>query len=302
MNKKVIISVDAGGTSTRYAVIDDEKNLLKSYEGLPGSPAINANAENDIFYMLCHIYEDIKDSYEICGIVFGMSGFALVHVNEFTKRLVEKFHTNIFMHHDAYLALYSIMQDKYKSGVVVISGTGSAVFGLNGDKEFMASGWGQLLTERGSAYACVKDFVCKMIHDREEKGTFTNLQQKLLDHLHYEKLEDFKPLFYLHKKDEIAKYSLFFKEEALNGDKEAIDWLYYNGTLLGLDTISAAKRVGIEKDVVIGFRGGFVLNSSEVIKGCIDTVKEAGYNPIVLDGDLNPVFGGYYIAKEKGFF
>lgn len=300
--EKVIISIDAGGTSTRYAIIDKDKNLIKTYEGLPGSPAINANAENDIFFMLCHIYEDIKNDYELCGMVFGMSGFALVHEKEFIARLIDKFHTNIFMDHDAYLALYSIMQDKYQNGVVVISGTGSAIFGKNSDLRFMSSGWGQLLTERGSAYASVKDFVCKLIHEKEETGDISSLGKKFMNYLHFEKLEDFKPLFYLHKKDEVAKNSIFFKVEADKGNQEAIDWLYYNGTLLGLDSASCAKRVNINKDIVIGFRGGFVQNSKYVINGCLDTLKEKGFNPIVIEGDLNPVYGGYYIAKERGFF
>ena len=300
--KNIIISIDAGGTGTRYALIDEQKQLIKEYTGTPGSPAININAEDDIYEMLLSIKEEVKNIYNVKCLVLGMSGFALVNVFDFKKRLTDLFNAPVILENDGVIALYSIIQDKYSSGVVVISGTGSAIFSSNNNKVFMSSGWGQLLTERGSAYASVKDFVCNMIHYREETGTLTPLGMKFLNYFGFKELEDFKMLFYRHTKDEVAKNCIFFQEEAKKGDIEAIEWLKYNGHVLAIDTINAVKRVDINGEFAIGFRGGFI-NHSEISKQTlISELKEAGLSPIIVDGDDDPVYGGYYLAKQKGYF
>lgn len=301
LGSSVIISVDAAGTSTKYAVIGRDKEVLYSCVGVSGSPAVNPNAVNDIYHKLEEIYNIIENVHQLKAIILGISGFALVDVEDFTTRLKNRFNTNIIMESDAYMALFSILQDKYENGIVVVSGTGAVILALNKGQLFMSNGWGELLTERGSAYTSVRDFVCKMIHNNEQKGYLSPLEQKFLKYMNYTKLEDFKMLFYRHHKDEIAVYSKFFIEEAAKGDEEAIDWLYHNGNLLGIDAISASKRVSMDGEFAIGFRGGFISNASLVIQGIMEILNNAGYKPRVVEGENNPIFGGYFLAKRLGF-
>ena len=48
-----------------------------------------------------------------------------------------------------------MVEDKYNEGILVISGTGSAVVGIKDDKTLLYGGYGVLLTESGSAlYIC----------------------------------------------------------------------------------------------------------------------------------------------------
>ena len=172
--------------------------------------------------------------------------------------------------------------------------------GINKDKSFLASGWGQLLTERGSAYACVKDYVCQMINDYELNGTISPFGEKLMKHLGYEDLQEFKKLFYRHTKDQVAQSSKFFYEQAEKGDLEAQQWLYHNGELLAKDSLAAIKHLKMSNNVVIGFRGGFASNVHYVQEGVIDTLQKKGINPTIVKGDKDPIYGAYYMAKRKG--
>ena len=172
--------------------------------------------------------------------------------------------------------------------------------GMNKDKSFLASGWGQLLTERGSAYACVKDYVCEMINDFELNGNISAFGRKLMNNLGYDDLQEFKKLFYRNSKDEVAQSSKFFYSEAQKGDVEAQQWLYHNGELLAKDSLAAIRHLKMSKKIVIGFRGGFASNVHYVQEGVIDTLKKNGIDPIIVAGDKDPIYGAYYMAKRKG--
>ena len=121
-----------------------------------------------------------------------------------------------------------------------------------------------------------------------------------MQHLGYTDLQEFKKLFYRHSKDEVASSSKFFYEEAKKGDKEAQKWLYHNGEMLADNALDAIRHLKMSKRVVIGFRGGFASNVHYVQEGVIDTLKKNGIEPIVVKGDLDPIYGSFYMAKRKG--
>lgn len=301
ITEDAIIVVDAGGTKTKTALIDHNKEVVYTCLGGSGSPAVDPNALNTIHAGVKEVYDLYHDKYNIKGIIMGVSGIFIVeNRQEYADKMAGEFNTDVILESDALLALYSIVQDQYDEGLLVLAGTGTAIMGINKDKSFLASGWGQLLTERGSAYACVKDYVCQMINDYELNGEITPFGQKLMTHLGYDDLQEFKKLFYRHSKNEVAQSSQFFYKEAEKGDLEAQKWLYHNGELLAKDALAAIKHLKMNKRVALGFRGGFASNVHYVQEGVIDNLKKHGMDPVVVKGDKDPIFGGYYMAKKKG--
>ncbi len=301
--EKVILAIDAGGTSTRYNLYNKEKKVLYSLKMGSGSPAVNVNATKDIFNSISEIYNNvIKDVYKLAGIVIGMSGFALVNEEKYKKELEDAFNTTIILENDAVLALNSVLGLDDDKGVVIISGTGAIVMATNGKDIYSCNGWGELLTERGSAYACVRDFVCDMVVSMEEKGELTPFQNKFLEYMGFSDIEEFKMLFYRHTKSEVAKYCMFFIEEANKGNKAAKAYLYKMGESFANDCINASKHVNLGKSFVLGFRGGFIKLSIDIRQGVIDTLKNKDYSVIINDLDSEPICGAYYQAKKKGLF
>lgn len=301
ITKDAIIAIDAGGTKTKCALIDHKKDIVYSIVGGSGSPAVDPKALDTIYNCIKEVYDLYCDKYNIKAIVMGVSGiFTVENRQAYVDKIESDFNTIAILESDALLALHSIVQDKHDEGLLVLAGTGTAIMGINKDKSFLASGWGQLLTERGSAYACVKDYVCQMINDYELNGSISMFGQKLMKHLGYDDLQEFKKLFYRNTKDQVAQSSKFFYDEAEKGDLEAQQWLYYNGELLAKDSLAAIKHLKMSKNVVIGFRGGFASNVHYVQEGVIDTLEKKGINPVVVKGDKDPIYGAYYMAKRKG--
>lgn len=301
ITKDAIIAIDAGGTKTKAALIDYKKEIVYSMIGGSGSPAVDPKALDTIYNCVKEVYDLYSDKYNIKAIVMGVSGiFTVENRQEYVDKIASEFNTVAILESDALLALYSIVQDKYDEGLLVLAGTGTAIMGINKDKSFLASGWGQLLTERGSAYACVKDYVCQMINDYELNGDISTFGQKLMKHLGYDDLQEFKKLFYRNTKDQVAQSSKFFYDEAEKGDLEAQQWLYHNGELLAKDSLAAIKHLKMNSNVAIGFRGGFASNVHYVQEGVLDSLEKKGIKPVVVKGDKDPIFGAYYMAKRKG--
>lgn len=301
ITKDAIIAIDAGGTKTKCALIDHKKDIVYSMVGGSGSPAVDPKALDTIYNCVKEVYDLYCEKYNIKAILMGVSGiFTVENRQAYIDKIASDFNTIAILETDALLALHSIVQDKYDEGLLILAGTGTAIMGMNKDKSFLASGWGQLLTERGSAYACVKDYVCKMINDYELNGEISSFGQKLMKHLGYDDLQEFKKLFYRHTKDQVAQSSKFFYEQAENGDLEAQQWLYYNGELLAKDSLAAIKHLKMSNNVVIGFRGGFASNVHYVQEGVVDALTKKGINPTVVKGDKDPIYGAYYMAKRKG--
>jgi N-acetylglucosamine kinase-like BadF-type ATPase len=301
ITKDAIIAIDAGGTKTKCALIDHKKDIVYSIVGGSGSPAVDPKALDTIYNCVKEVYDLYCDKYNIKAIVMGVSGiFTVENRQEYVEKIASDFNTTAVLETDALLALHSIVQDKHDEGLLVLAGTGTAIMGINKDKSFLASGWGQLLTERGSAYACVKDYVCQMINEYEMNGLISPFGKKLMNHLGYDDLQEFKKLFYRNTKDQVAQSSKFFYDEAEKGDLEAQQWLYHNGELLAKDSLAAIKHLKMSKNVVIGFRGGFASNVHYVQEGVMDTLIKKGINPTIVKGDKDPIYGAYYMAKRKG--
>ena len=108
----------------------------------------------------------------------------------YEDRYALEFNTKVFIESDVLLALFSNFTDLYDEGVLVLSGTGSAVLGIKNTKTRLIGGWGHLLTECGSSYSVVRDFICKLIRQYESEGIISDLGKRFMEHLNYTHIND----------------------------------------------------------------------------------------------------------------
>ncbi len=308
MNKKVIMSVDAGGTKTKVALIDYEKNIVFEKVGESGSPAVlKEKAIENIVNLVKEAISENNGLYDISYIQMGISGLGVVKDKvSYEKKLAEELNIPVSMENDAIEALYSTVTDLYEEGIVILAGTGSAVCGINKSDEVMLNGgWGHLLTEDGSSYSAVRTLVVKMIKQYEEGEEICPLGQKLMALLNVVNLPDIRNFIYYQTKNEIASYSKLISAEADKGDCDAIEILKEAGKELANRVITLSKRLGIsviDGKSVLGFRGGFVSNIPLVREEIMKTLKQNGYNFSLADSKIDPVYGGFYLAKRKRVF
>lgn len=300
--EEVIIAVDAGGTKTKFCVMNHNLDIIHTHMEGCGSPAVlGLDAINNIHRGLVATMKVAKEKYKVVAISMGISGLGVIkdkfeHINAFEK----EFKVPVVMENDAVLALHSIVTDQYEEGVLVLSGTGSAILGIKNLETRLIGGWGHLLTEAGSSYSVVRDLICNLIHDYENKNVISPLGTAFMKKINIEFVDEFKVFFYQNTKKDIASYSRFISEMASEGNKEAINLLIKSGEDLAVDVKNAYNALNLSSNAVLGFRGGFIRSLDLVKDSLINKLKEFGYNPVIVEGYIDPIYGAYYMAKRYG--
>lgn len=294
---KIYICVDAGGTSTKVTIFHCNGKILATGIGKSGSPAV------DIQHWYQHIDEAIQltlsqlslEKVEIEYIEIGVSGISALsshqEINDFFEK---KYHSKCEIISDTLTALYSVMDENDSSGIVVISGTGVAIYGEHKGQSHLVGGWGHLIREQGSAYAIVHDLAIEIIEKYEVGKVLDQLEEGFLAALGFHSARDLTQLFYQHSKDEIAKWSIYIKTYAQKGDIHAISLLYAQGIALGKQVEHLIQFLSIPAKTKIGLRGGFLENEGQyIIKGMRDYFNQRNIELTFEECKINQMIGVY---------
>ncbi len=301
MMKKVIIAVDAGGTKTKVSAIDENANIVYEEIGDSGSPAvIHEKAIINIFNLVRSVFHHVKDEYQVVYVQMGISGLGVIpNQEELQKSLANELGVEVSFASDIIIGLFSIIEDRYPEGVLVLSGTGSAVCATNGQDIRYGGGWGHLLTETGSAYFSVKSLVCQAIKYFERHNAINPLALKFMKTINITSLEGFKSFIYSNTKNHIASHSHFICEEAEKGDKEAIHILEKCGRDLASEVKLVHRLLKLSNKAVLGFRGGLICNSQIVQQALLTSLAKKEIHLELVTGNTDPIYGAYYLAKRK---
>lgn len=305
MNKQdLYICVDAGGTSSKAAIFNNNGEILVRGVGGSGSPAVYFND----WYLhiddaIVDALNNFKQKYEMSNYCFkkialGVSGIsALSSVTSEIKYFENKYHIPCLITSDTMTALYSVINQKNEDGIVVISGTGIGIFGKKDNNTFLIGGWGHILREHGSAYSIVHKFVVNIIDKFERMDDFDELEEKFMNEYHLNNILDFNHLFYQHSKDEIAKCSVFFKKMAEEKNSHAITLLKKEGISLAIQVENLMKHLKLENSTKIGLKGGFIEKDGElIIQGFKEYMIEKKINLNYIDNNLEQIYGVYRFA------
>ena len=297
----VYVCIDAGGTSSKAAIFDINGNILSRGKSSTGSPAVSfdrwyIHIDEAIGDALNNINEEIK----IIKIVMGVSGLSAKVDTIFEKNYFEKkYNVPCLIVSDTLTALYSVLNNNEEQGIIVISGTGIAIFGKNGAETAMTGGWGHIIRELGSAYSSVHDFCVNIINKYESLTPFNELENKFLKTYNYKNVREFNHLFYNHTKDEIAKLSVFFKEEAKSGSSLAKEFLYEQGVLLAKQTESLINLLKLPNYTTIGLTGGFIeIDGEDIIKGFKEYLEQKEIYLNYNEEHKEQLIGVYRLAKK----
>ncbi len=298
--EKVVIAVDAGGSKTKVSVVDRSKNILYSVILGSGSPAVvGDHALANIRSGVKQAFESIKSPYTLACIGMGISGLGVItNLEEIRLDFERIYSVPTLIESDASIALYSIVTDLYDKGILVLSGTGSAIFGINQNETVLVGGYGHMLTEVGSAFTTVQELMIQSIRRFESDQIISSLTLKFFNLIGISSVHGFRSFVYNRTKREIASFASFINEEANNGDLEAIELLKKAGRDLAEDVIKTYKILHLDEETVIGFRGGFIMNSPITQDELIKVLKAKNIKFTYVVGDTDPIYGVYYKLKR----
>jgi len=145
-------------------------------------------------------------------------------------------------------------------GIIVISGTGSHVRGMNASGEIAsAGGWGWLLGDEGSAMWIGREGLMAALRDDDGNDEHTALTQAMHDHLQLHKLrDDAKRIVYQNDfgAKGFASLAPVVSWAAIEGDAIAIDIIRRGAVLLASQVRAVQSRLKLPDDAPIAPTGG----------------------------------------------
>lgn len=301
----LVLGVDGGATKTMCAVADEKFNILGA--GLSGPCNYNVVGIEEASKNVKLAIEQACSNLNLEGerIKIGCFGIGGLTTNHDYKIISEKIvPSNIFemriIVNDVIVAFYAVTNGK--PGIVVVSGTGSIAFGLNGRGEkAVSSGWGWLMGDEGSAFDIARQALIAAARAYDGRGGKTMLVDMFKEEFGVDDFKDIVPKIYREATStKIASLSRIVFSAAEAGDKIAIKILERAGEELGRSALAVAKRLFTEDEsVIVGVSGG-VFKASEIVwlsfKRCVSSsLPKASFVPPV----AYPVIGALIMGYEK---
>jgi N-acetylglucosamine kinase-like BadF-type ATPase len=171
-----VLGIDAGGTKT-VCLLADERGLILSEGRGPGAN-LHAAGELAVEKVLHQVMEGALDGRTVTpdAICLGIAGVDRQdEANTITAIMRRIGHrSRILVVNDALIALVAGARDA--PGIVIISGTGSIVYGRNARGEAArAGGWGHMIGDEGSGYWIGREVLAAVMRAGDGRGPATRL-------------------------------------------------------------------------------------------------------------------------------
>lgn len=294
---KYVIGVDGGGTKTEASAYDtDGKIMLTSIKGF-------GNLLNNKQIALDNIVSSIKEiidrfgTSELSCVYLGIAGS---EVGENAKIISDKIKNELkidsVVMNDAEIALKAML--KGKDGILTIAGTGSVAFGINNSITSKCGGWGNLLGDEGSGYRIAIDSIKRMIFEEEHSLPKSELTKQIMSKLKIKSVDEITNFVYSSTKDEIASLALIVARLGEIDDEIAKEILISEGVEIAKTVESLYKKLKFES-CSIALVGGVIRKAKVVRKAFEDYLRENIVIENIVDEDISPTIGAYYINKIK---
>ncbi len=301
---KIFLGVDGGQSHTEAVVADEFGQILgfglggaSNHAEIPGgrerlknavidsvSEALNSNPQSAIR----------NSQFESAH--FGMTGGA-DYKEEIIREIINA--KTLTVGHDAPTALASGTDGK--PGIVVISGTGSAIYGENESGEKARSGGlGYLFSDEGSGFWLATQTIRLAIKEQDDVIENAGLEQLVLDYFKVETIRDLTTPFYNGKvlRDEIASFARTVHDEAANGNEVLRDQIKFGANCLVENVKSVAKRLQfVEQFDVVGVGGMF---QGELMRNFfVEILAEKVPNANFIKPRFKPAIGALLLAYRN---
>ena len=254
---ELFIGIDGGGTKTTGLLADHTGHIIAQAES--GASNYHAVGEEQTKRVLSSVITQLMDDANAelgsCACCLGLAGVASAADKEIIGRICDDIGLpeNRILTHDAQVALIGGAEEL--SGVIIIAGTGSIVYGIDAaGREAQAGGWGHLLGDEGSGYDIARRALQAIARAADGRGVPTQLSSLMLDALEFPQPRDIIPWIHAASKDKVAGLAGVVFDTANAGDSVA------RGILdEAADELTLAARVVIDK-LVFGHPFNLVLS------------------------------------------
>ncbi len=254
VHREIFLGIDGGGTKTIGLLADQAGHILAKAEA--GASNYHAVGEQQTKQVLSDVVSQLiagaNAALESVTCCLGLAGVASPVDRKVIGRICDEIGLpeNRILTHDARIALVGGAEEL--SGVIIIAGTGSIVYGTDtAGREAEAGGWGHLLGDEGSGYDIARRALQAVSRAADGRGVPTQLSALMLNALEFSHPRNLIPWMHSVGKDKVAQLAGEVFYAANENDSVA------QGILdEAADELALAARVVIDK---LGFHQPFNL-------------------------------------------
>lgn len=259
---KIFLGVDGGQSHTEAVIGDEYGNILG--RGLGGAsnhaeiPGGRERLENAI---LDSVGAALKKANlpPIGATIFAAAHCGMTGGADYKREIIGAIikSDNLIVGHDAPTALYGATAGT--PGIVVISGTGSVVYGENEAGETtQIGGLGFLFSDEGSGFWLAAQTIRLAIKEQDGLIKDSGLQKLVSDFFKVSKILELTTAFYNEKvsRDEIAALAKIAHEAAENGNQILQNQIRFGAEILVESVKSAAGKLNFPQIFVVAAVGG----------------------------------------------
>ena len=297
------IGIDSGGTKCDLVIINSNNNVLfnestKAFHySIHGTEIISEN----ISKYLTSLSRAKKFNLKKCsGICVGLAG---AREDKDKKTLERAFKQKLYFNKidietDTMTGLYGAFEDK--DGIILISGTGSVLFGKSNSKIYRVGGWGRIIGDYGSGFTIGKEALKEVVKEydlSDIKRKRIMLVKRIEDEFYINKENIIRKIF--HENFEIQKIAPIVIKCAEKGDKvsleiinEAVDGLLYH-----IKTFLKLSRR--KKSIDLVFIGGIIENENVLSRKLKKELNKNFKEKVnIIKKKHSSAFGAALIAKK----
>lgn len=295
----LIAGIDAGGTKTVGCLSDESGAVIRTAR--QGGANLHTHGELSVEKTLAALLEDLCPNGErLDALCIGMAGVDRPGEDAVVRSMLRRlgYRTNALVVNDAVIVLAAA--GALREGIVVIGGTGSIVFGVNGKGETgRAGGLGPVLADEGSAGWVGHQALVAVARSADGRERKTLLHDLVLRALGVGSVSDLVPKIYggSWTREQMAALAPIVSEAAHSGDGIAQDILERAAMELVIATRAVATKLNlVDSAFAVILSGGFLLSAAPV--RAIFEKRLGLANAQVRTLEKEPATGALVMARE----
>lgn len=304
--ERLVIGIDGGGTRTRAVILNDEGALVgwgvggpSNYDDIGPDPT----RENIGAAITAAWARAGRPQQPVDAMFFGMAGVTSAEdhriIREISRVLAAAPDDAVSIHHDIRIALAGALAGR--PGLVLITGTGSACYGMNPNGEdWRSGGWGEMLADEGSGYWLGRRAMQAAVRAADGRGQPTRLLDELMATLKLPHINDIMHRVY-HigmSRAEIAGLAPLVIDAARAGDAAARAILAEGVDELALTVEAAAHKLRMDAPE-ISMVGGLQQVRDVFAEPLEHALRERIPGCKITPPAYEPVFGACLLALQQ---
>ena len=292
---RYVVGVDAGATKTVGLLADERGRIVAQARG--GGANLHVHGEAQVEAVLRALLGELRETGPADAVCVGMAGVDRGEdvVREILARI--GFPGPCRVVNDALIAL--VAGSPGRLGIVVLSGTGSIAYGVDGSgRTARAGGFGSLLGDEGSGYWLGNHALRAVVRASDGRGPATALTTMVFEALAISSIEELVPLIYEQHLplSVVATLAARVERARAQGDAVAAELLGRAAQELVLAAQAVSRKLHFEKPHPVVLAGGVFQACPSLARLVTDRLALPLARPVALDRE--PAHGAVSLALD----